>query len=43
LDEELDLNPFLRPHDPALRRALKMEDASDLEVFTELRKRKNRF
>lgn len=43
LDEELELNPFLRPHDSALRRALKMEGANDLEVFTELRKRKNRF
>ncbi|MGM0417039.1 MAG: hydroxyacylglutathione hydrolase [Thermodesulfobacteriota bacterium] len=43
LADELKTNPFLRPHDPALRRALHMEDTSDLEVFTELRKRKNRF
>lgn len=43
LDGELATNPFLRAHDPALRRALHMEDVSDLEVFTELRKRKNRY
>jgi hydroxyacylglutathione hydrolase len=43
LGEELKTNPFLRPHAPSLRRALHMEEASDLEVFTELRKRKNRF
>jgi len=43
LDEELETNPFLRPQDPALRQALHMEDAGELEVFTELRKRKNRF
>ncbi|MDD2558428.1 MAG: hydroxyacylglutathione hydrolase [Desulfuromonadaceae bacterium] len=41
--EELETNPFLRPHDPALRRALHMEDASDLEIFTILREKKNRF
>ena len=43
LEGELETNPFLRPHDPALRRALRMEHASDLEVFTQLRRRKNRF
>jgi hydroxyacylglutathione hydrolase len=36
-------NPFLRPHDPAIRAALGMEAASDLEVFAELRRRKDRF
>ncbi|MGC9518108.1 MAG: hydroxyacylglutathione hydrolase [Desulfuromonadaceae bacterium] len=43
LAEELETNPFLRPQDPALRQALHMDDAGELEVFTELRKRKNRF
>jgi hydroxyacylglutathione hydrolase len=36
-------NPFLRPHDGAIRALLGMEGASDLEVFTELRRRKDRF
>jgi hydroxyacylglutathione hydrolase len=43
LGEELKTNPFLRPHAPSLRRALHMEKASDLEVFSVLRQRKNRF
>jgi hydroxyacylglutathione hydrolase len=43
LEDELETNPFLRPQSSALRRALDMEDANDLEVFTELRQRKNRF
>lgn len=36
-------NPFLRAADPALRRALALEGASDLAVFTEARARKDRF
>ncbi len=43
LQEELSTNPFLRTNDPALRKALKMEGATELEVFTELRNRKNHF
>lgn len=43
LAQELATNPFLRPHDPAIRAHLGMENASDAEVFTELRKRKNNF
>lgn len=43
LSEELATNPFLRASDPALRAALGMQEASDLEVFTELRARKDRF
>lgn len=43
LAEELLCNPFLRCADGDLRRALKMEQASDLDVFTDLRLRKNRF
>lgn len=36
-------NPFLRPHDPGIRRHLNMVDATDGEVFTELRRRKDNF
>ena len=41
LADELAQNPFLRPHDPAIRRALDMEDASDAAVFAALRRRKD--
>jgi len=40
---ELATNPFLRWHDPAIRRNLKMAGASDAEVFAEIRKRKDLF
>ncbi len=40
---EKQTNPFLRAGDPAIRRHLGMEDASDLDVFTEIRARKDRF
>ncbi len=43
LTEELSTNPFLRWHDPAIRRNLGMETASDAEVFAEIRKRKDNF
>ncbi|WP_337182077.1 hydroxyacylglutathione hydrolase [Shinella sp.] len=36
-------NPFLRAADPAIRRHLGMESASDAEVFAEIRGRKDRF
>ncbi|KGF70672.1 hydroxyacylglutathione hydrolase [Hoeflea sp. BAL378] len=36
-------NPFLRTGDPAIRRHLGMESASDAEVFAELRRRKDSF
>jgi hydroxyacylglutathione hydrolase len=36
-------NPFMRAGDPAIRKALGMENATDLEVFTEIRARKDRF
>lgn len=36
-------NPFLRAADPAIRRHLGMERASDAEVFAEIRARKDRF
>ncbi|MDD9911303.1 MAG: hydroxyacylglutathione hydrolase [Ahrensia sp.] len=36
-------NPFLRCGDPAIRKTLDMESATDAEVFAELRARKDRF
>lgn len=36
-------NPFLRAADPAIRRHLGLEAASDAEVFAEIRARKDRF
>lgn len=42
LADELAQNPFLRAHDPAIRRTLGLEEASDAEVFAELRRRKDR-
>jgi hydroxyacylglutathione hydrolase len=35
-------NPFLRPDDKAIRARLGMEDATDADVFAELRRRKDR-
>jgi hydroxyacylglutathione hydrolase len=43
LGAERAANPFLRPHDPAIRQRLGLKDASDVDVFAELRKRKDRF
>jgi hydroxyacylglutathione hydrolase len=43
LGAERAANPFLRPADPAIRRQLGMADASDVEVFAEIRARKDRF
>ena len=43
LAQELATNPFLRVADPAIRLHLGMEHAPDVEVFTELRTRKNTF
>lgn len=36
-------NPYLRCDDPGIRKALGMEDATDLAVFTEIRQRKDNF
>jgi len=41
LEEELATNPFLRSDDAAIRKQLGLETASELEVFTELRERRN--
>lgn len=43
IGEELATNPFLRAGDPAIRRHLGMEDATDEAVFAELRRRKDNF
>ncbi|WP_127597597.1 hydroxyacylglutathione hydrolase [Nitratireductor alexandrii] len=43
LIEEMATNPFLRAHDPVIRRNLGMETASDEAVFAEIRKRKDIF
>ena len=40
---ELSTNPFLRWHDPVIRKNLGMEKAGDAEVFAEIRKRKDVF
>jgi hydroxyacylglutathione hydrolase len=36
-------NPFMRANDPGIRKTLGMDNATDLEVFAELRARKDRF
>ena len=43
LGAERAANPFLRAGDAAIRRRLGMEDADDVAVFAELRKRKDHF
>jgi hydroxyacylglutathione hydrolase len=43
MGRERDTNPFLRAGSPDLKRALGMEDAADVEVFAELRRRKDAF
>ena len=43
LSDELATNPFLRAHLPAVKAALGMEGASDVEVFAEIRRRKDVF
>lgn len=40
---EKETNPFLRPNSPEIRRTLAMEDAGDVGVFAELRRRKDNF
>ncbi|MCF6322319.1 MAG: hydroxyacylglutathione hydrolase [Rhizobiaceae bacterium] len=42
IGEELDTNPFLRTDDLAIRKGLGMKDASDSEVFSEIRSRKDK-
>jgi len=40
---ELETNPFLRPDDSGIRTQLGMENATDTEVFAEIRARKDSF
>lgn len=43
LGEEKQTNPFLRPHDRNIRAHLSMQNATDAEVFAEIRSRKDNF
>jgi hydroxyacylglutathione hydrolase len=43
IGEELNTNPFLRTDSPEIRRNLKLEAASDAQVFAALRTRKDNF
>ncbi len=43
LSLELETNPFLRPADTGIRAQLGMENATDTEVFAEIRARKDNF
>lgn len=43
LAEELATNPFLRAQDPAIRARLNKKDAPDVDVFAEIRARKDAF
>jgi hydroxyacylglutathione hydrolase len=43
LSEELATNPFLRAHDPAIQANLGMEGADPVDVFAEIRSRKDNF
>lgn len=40
---ELNANPFLRLHSPQIRATLKMQNASDIELFSAIRKMKDAF
>jgi hydroxyacylglutathione hydrolase len=43
IGDELKTNPYMRCDSPEIRKVLGMEQATDAEVFAELRKRKNDF
>ena len=43
IGEELKTNPYLRCASPEIRKVLGMENATDAQVFAEIRERKNRF
>jgi hydroxyacylglutathione hydrolase len=43
LQLELDTNPYLRAHLPALKAAVGLPDADDVTVFAEIRARKDKF
>jgi len=43
IQEELDTNPFLRASDKNIRELLNMQSADDVQVFAEIRRRKDNF
>jgi len=43
LSDELATNPFLRTADAAIRQTLQMQNANDVDVFAELRNRRNQY
>ncbi|WP_146587206.1 hydroxyacylglutathione hydrolase [Puniceibacterium confluentis] len=43
LSDELATNPFLRAATPSVKEALGLQDATDSDVFAEIRRRKDRF
>src|SRR5690606_32283214 len=43
IGEELKTNPFLRPDSAEIRQGLGLQQASEAEVFAELRRRKDSF
>ncbi len=43
IGDELRTNPYLRCNAPEIRKVLGMESATDVEVFAEIRERKNKF
>jgi len=43
IGDELACNPFLRAADKHIRDLLAMPDASDVDVFAEIRRRKDNF
>ncbi len=43
IGQEKATNPFLRPDDKSIRDLLDMQDASDVDVFAEIRRRKDSF
>jgi hydroxyacylglutathione hydrolase len=43
LAQERKTNPFLRAQNPDLKAAIGMSNASDVDVFTEIRARKDKF
>lgn len=43
LSQEMATNPFLRAHIASVKKSVGMADASDVDVFAEVRERKNRF
>lgn len=43
IGDELDTNPFLRASNPLIRARLDMMDAPDVDVFSEIRRRKDHF